>query len=197
MAAGCMSLCGKRWPNLVRPADIASVRHCLRTVAKRERPRITGVSRYRALQQKPNSTRSIWLDHALCQRLKQHPPDWTSPKHNEVERANHSGQPEGAFEFIQFATIKEWMRRSLERGNTPPRISVLNDLTHFGWAPVLAQALKMAELEPREPVWPSMELQLRSGISNGLLGQKTAKAALDAVAADWQRSMRRAGIKQG
>ena len=29
-------------------------------------------------------------------------------------------------EFIQFATSKEWMRRSLERGNAPPRVSVLN-----------------------------------------------------------------------
>ena len=40
-----------------------------------------------------------------------------------------------------------------------------------------------------------MELQLRSGISQVLLGQKTAKVALDAVAADWQRSLRRAGLK--
>lgn len=103
-----------------------------------------------------------------------------------------------AFEFIQFATSKTWMRRSLERGNVPPRVSVLNDpsvLDRFGWAPVLAQALKTAELEPREPVWPSLELQLRSGISAVLLGQKTAKAALDGVAADWQRALRRAGIK--
>ena len=49
--------------------------------------------------------------------------------------------------------------------------------------------------EPREPFWPAMELQLRSGISAVLQGEKTAKAALDAVAADWQRSLRRAGIK--
>jgi ABC-type glycerol-3-phosphate transport system substrate-binding protein len=107
---------------------------------------------------------------------------------------------EWAFEFIQFATSKEWMRRSLERGNAPPRTSVLNDpsvLDRFGWAPVLAQALRTATLEPRDTVWPAMELQLRSGISSVLLGQKTAKAALDSVALDWQRSLRRAGIKQG
>ncbi len=107
---------------------------------------------------------------------------------------------EWAFEFIQFATSKYWMRRSLERGNSPPRISVLDDpgvLQRFGWAPVLAQALKTAELEPREPVWPSMELQLRSGIASVLLGQKTTKVALDAVATDWQRSLRRTGIKPG
>jgi len=39
-----------------------------------------------------------------------------------------------------------------------------------------------------------MEGRLRSGISEVLAGQKTAKAALDAVAADWQRSLRRAGL---
>ena len=38
---------------------------------------------------------------------------------------------------------------------------------------------------------------LRSGVSETLLGQKTAKQALDAVAADWQRSLRRAGIGHG
>ena len=60
-----------------------------------------------------------------------------------------------------------------------------------------AESLKTAVLEPREPFWPSMELQLRSGISAVLLGQKTAKVALDGVAEDWKRSLRRAGVKQG
>jgi hypothetical protein len=61
----------------------------------------------------------------------------------------------------------------------------------------MAESLKTAQLEPREPFWPALELQLRSGISAVLLGQKMAKAALDGVAEDWQRSMRRAGIKAG
>jgi ABC-type glycerol-3-phosphate transport system substrate-binding protein len=100
--------------------------------------------------------------------------------------------------LIQFAASKEWMRRSLERGNAPPRTSVPNDpglLGRFGWAPVLAQALRTAVLEPREPFWPTMELALRAGISSVLLGQKSAQAALDEVAADWQRTLRRAGVK--
>ena len=98
------------------------------------------------------------------------------------------------------ATSKYWMRRSLERGNAPPRVSVLSDpsvLERFGWAPVLAETLKTAKLEPREPVWPSLELQLRTGISAVLLGQKKAKQALDEVASDWQRTLRRAGVKAG
>jgi ABC-type glycerol-3-phosphate transport system substrate-binding protein len=32
------------------------------------------------------------------------------------------------------------------------------------------------------------------GVSAALQGQKTAKEALDAVATDWQRTLRRAGI---
>jgi multiple sugar transport system substrate-binding protein len=103
-----------------------------------------------------------------------------------------------AFAFIQYATGKQWMRRSLERGNSPPRVSVLRDpsvLDRFGWAPVLATSLETAQLEPRDPVWPALELQLRTGISQVLLGQQTAKVALDAVASDWQRSLRRAGLR--
>ena len=67
------------------------------------------------------------------------------------------------------------MRRSVERGNAPPRVSVLNDpevTAAYGWAPVLAEAMKTAKLEPREPIWPTMELSLRSGISSVLLDRR-------------------------
>jgi len=107
---------------------------------------------------------------------------------------------EWAFEFIQTATSKAWMRRSLERGNAPPRASVLNQpdvQRRFGWAPALAAAMRTATLEPRDAIWPTLELQLRSGISAVLLGQRAARQALDIVAADWRRSLRRAGIKSG
>ncbi len=82
------------------------------------------------------------------------------------------------------ACSKQWMRRSMVRGNAPPRVSVLSDpemVRNFGWAPVVAAALQTAQLEPREPFWATMELQLRSGISEVLLGEKTAKQALDGV----------------
>jgi multiple sugar transport system substrate-binding protein len=105
---------------------------------------------------------------------------------------------EWAFEFIQMACNKKWMARSMLLDNAPPRISVLNDpemVKKFGWAPVAAEALKTAKLDPREAIWPTLELQLRTGISAVLLGQQTAKAALDQVASDWQRSLRRAGLK--
>lgn len=104
---------------------------------------------------------------------------------------------EWAWEFIQFATSKEWMRRSIERGNAPPRVSVLNDPDvrgRFGWAPVAAEALKTAQQDPREPIWPTLELRLRLAVSEVLLGQKAAKDALDGVARDWERAFRRAGL---
>jgi len=103
-----------------------------------------------------------------------------------------------AFEFIQTACSKEWMRRSVVRGNAPPRVSVLNHsdvMRDYGWAPVLAEAMQTATLEPRDPIWPTMELSLRTAISSVLAGQNTAKPALDAVASDWQRALRRAGLK--
>ncbi|HSU06246.1 MAG TPA: extracellular solute-binding protein [Acetobacteraceae bacterium] len=104
---------------------------------------------------------------------------------------------EWAWEFIQFATSKEWMRRSIERGNAPPRVSVLNDPAvreKFQWAPVAAESLKTATLDPRDPVWPTLELRLRVAVSEVLLGQKTAKDALDGVARDRERAFRRAGV---
>lgn len=111
--------------------------------------------------------------------------------------ANASRQKEWAFEFIQMACSKEWMQRSMLRGNAPPRVSVLNNpdmVAKFGWAPIAAAALPTALLDPRDAMWATLELQLRSGISQVLLGQKTAKVALDGVAGDWQRSLRRAGL---
>jgi ABC-type glycerol-3-phosphate transport system substrate-binding protein len=78
-----------------------------------------------------------------------------------------------AFEFCS----KEWMRRSVARGNAPPRVSVLNHpevMANYGWAPVLAEAMQTATLEPREPIWPTLELALRSGISAVLTGQNNA-----------------------
>jgi multiple sugar transport system substrate-binding protein len=105
---------------------------------------------------------------------------------------------EWAFDFIRMACSKEWMLRSLERGNAPPRVSVLSAPTvadRYGWAPVLAATMKSAKLEPRDPIWPSMDLQLRSAVSAVLLGEKTARVALDGVAADWRRTLKRAGLK--
>ena len=62
----------------------------------------------------------------------------------------------------------------------------------FPWAATNALALRNAENLPQEPSWPALDQRLRVGISQALLGQATAKAALDGVAEDWQRLLRRA-----
>ena len=43
-------------------------------------------------------------------------------------------------------------------------------------------------------IWDGLEIALRTGVSETLLGQKTAKVALEGVANEWRRNLRRAGI---
>jgi multiple sugar transport system substrate-binding protein len=102
-----------------------------------------------------------------------------------------------AAEFLRYATSAEWMRRSMDSGNLPPRKSVLNDpvvLKNYGWAAASAVAIDHADQGPADEVWGTMEARLRTGISEVLLGSRSAKSALDAVAADWRRTLRRAGL---
>jgi ABC-type glycerol-3-phosphate transport system substrate-binding protein len=108
-----------------------------------------------------------------------------------------SKNKEWAGEFIKYVTSKPAMLRSMDSGNLPPRNSVLNDpeiLKTYGWAAASAVALSHAIQNPSDEVWGTMEARLRTGISQVLLGQRTAKVALDAVADDWRRSLRRAGL---
>jgi multiple sugar transport system substrate-binding protein len=102
--------------------------------------------------------------------------------------------------FIKMACSKDWMQRSMIRGNAPPRGSVLRDpemVEQIGWPPVAAAAIETGIPTPAQPVWGTLELTLRTGLSQTLLGQKTPKQALDDVATDWQRGLRRAGIGRG
>jgi multiple sugar transport system substrate-binding protein len=109
----------------------------------------------------------------------------------------YAAHPDWSIEFIRMACSKKWQLRSMERGNAPPRGSVLNDPTmagKLGWPPTAARSIETGVPTPAHPVWTTLELTLRTGISEALQGQKTAKEALDAVASDWQRTLRRAGI---
>lgn len=104
---------------------------------------------------------------------------------------------EWALEFIRIACSKEYMKRSMIRGNAPPRASVLRDpemVERIGWPPVAATAIETGFPTPSHPIWDTLEVQLRPQLSQALLGQKSAKQALDDTAADWRRSLRRARI---
>jgi multiple sugar transport system substrate-binding protein len=92
------------------------------------------------------------------------------------------------------------MRRSMIRGNAPPRGSVLRDpemVELIGWPPIAAAAIETGIPTPAQPVWGTLQLPLRAGLSQAILGQKTAKQTLDDVASDWQRGLRRAGVGKG
>jgi ABC-type glycerol-3-phosphate transport system substrate-binding protein len=105
--------------------------------------------------------------------------------------------PDWSLEFIRMACSKQWMLRSMERGNAPPRGSVLRDPTmvaKLGWPPVAAEAIETGFPTPAHPVWDALEISLRSTMSEALLGQKAPKQALDDLARDWQRNLRRAGV---
>jgi ABC-type glycerol-3-phosphate transport system substrate-binding protein len=108
--------------------------------------------------------------------------------------SKYSKNKEWAFAFLQMVAGREWGRQSLERGNCTAHLSALNDpdvVKKFGWTPVASQALKTAIVDPQDPIYGALQLPLRSGISRVLLGQADAKEALDSVAVNWQRIMRR------
>jgi multiple sugar transport system substrate-binding protein len=106
----------------------------------------------------------------------------------------YSRNKDYAFAFLQMVAGKEWALRSLQQGNCPTHLSALTDpavAQQFGWAPPGAEALKTAMVDPQQPVWGAMELAMRTGISRVLLKQSEPKPALDEVAANWKRIIRR------
>jgi multiple sugar transport system substrate-binding protein len=101
---------------------------------------------------------------------------------------------EWASRFIQMVCDKHWMTRSMIRGNAPPRGSVLRDpemVKLIGWTEVAANSIETGIPTPANPIIPTLMLRLRTGLSQALLGQKSPKDALDEVAADWTRSLKR------
>jgi ABC-type glycerol-3-phosphate transport system substrate-binding protein len=112
----------------------------------------------------------------------------------------YSNNKEWALEFVAMCCARDWQKKAMFRGNAPPLRSVLEDpemVEKIGWPPVGAKALETGVPTPGHPVWDTLEVQMRSAISQVQLGQKTAKVALDELATDWQRSLRRAGIGRG
>jgi multiple sugar transport system substrate-binding protein len=103
---------------------------------------------------------------------------------------------ESSLRFIKMAYSKQWMKRSMSRGDARPRGSVLRGpeiVKVIGWTEVAAKSIETGILTPAKPIFPAFELSVRAGLSQCLPGQKSAKQALDDVAADWQRAIGRAG----
>jgi ABC-type glycerol-3-phosphate transport system substrate-binding protein len=103
---------------------------------------------------------------------------------------------EWALQFIQMACGKKYMRQSMIRGNAPPRGSILRDpemVKLIGWTDIAAKAIETGIPTPAQPIFPTLGLSLRAALSQTLIGEKTPKQALDALADDWRRAIRRAG----
>ncbi len=105
---------------------------------------------------------------------------------------------EWSLEFIQMACSKRWQKRAMD---TRQRAAA----AFRAGGPRDGRDASAGRRSPRRrsrpafrrrayPVWDTLEIQLRSALSQALFGQKTPKQALDDLTADWQRSLRRAGI---
>ena len=84
--------------------------------------------------------------------------------------------PTGRWSSFAWRAARSGMLRSMERGNAPPRGSVLRDpamVAKLGWPPVAAEAIETGFPRPAHPAWDTLELSLRTGLSEALLGQKT------------------------
>jgi ABC-type glycerol-3-phosphate transport system substrate-binding protein len=103
----------------------------------------------------------------------------------------YSRNTEWAFAFLQMVASREWSLKSMEKGNASPRASVLLDPEigkQFVWAPAAGKALETAVTDPQDAIYGALELPLRLGIARVTTGQAEA---LDTVATNWQRIMRR------
>jgi len=111
--------------------------------------------------------------------------------------SKYSKNQDWATEFVRMACSKEAMFRSMEGGNSPPRASSLRNpemVAKYGWPNAAAAAIETGIPISQYAVWDGLEIALRTGVSEALLGQTTAKVALEGVATEWRRSLRRAGI---
>ncbi len=96
---------------------------------------------------------------------------------------------EWSLEFIRMACGKEFMKRSMIRGNAPPRGSVLRDpemVRLIGWTDVAARSDRNRRANPGAAGLSRLGVSLRAGLSQALIGEKTPKQALDDVAEDWR-----------
>ena len=115
-------------------------------------------------------------------------PDGTRPGSSEIGHwllaiTDHSASPEEAFEFLSWATSREQMTLSAERGNSPVRESVFTDpaLTsqeRFRHFPVLMEAIQSSTPRPRHARWPEIENAFGVELSKAVAGRLGPREAL-------------------
>ncbi len=106
-----------------------------------------------------------------------------------------------AYELVMRATSRMNLARSINDSNSPPRRSIHTDpavIAKLGWTSAFAAQVGEGGVPMpagEDPIYTSMEQRLRPHMSRVMLGQVSAQKALDAAAADWERTLRRAGLK--
>ena len=99
--------------------------------------------------------------------------------------SRHGKHKDWALEFIQLATNKEWLRRSMFRGNAAPRQSVLNNpaiQAAFPWAPVSADALPSVPMTMRHRPPGSLPLRATGETSTWSCSARQPEIAFPPVA---------------
>jgi multiple sugar transport system substrate-binding protein len=97
-----------------------------------------------------------------------------------------------AFDFMLWATSKEQMKISAERGNPPVRTSTFTDpdLTKqakFRHYPLLMAAIEASTPRPRHPKWPEIENALGIELSKAVAGTESPDEALKTAQANIQK----------
>lgn len=107
---------------------------------------------------------------------------------------------EVALNFIVWATSKEVMRSFVDATGVPPtRRSVFTDpdlLKKYWWQEANLKALENATWRPRTPDWSKVEDIMGNYLSQAVSGNLSAKAALDAAAAEITAVMEQGGYYQ-
>jgi len=115
-------------------------------------------------------------------------PSGTKPGSSEIGHwtmgvMSASKNKQEAFDFMIWATSKEQIKISAERGNPPVRTSTFTDpdltkqakLRHY---PVLMAAIQASTPRPRHPKWPEIENALGIELSKAVAGRQSPDDAL-------------------
>ncbi|HHV63369.1 MAG TPA: extracellular solute-binding protein [Firmicutes bacterium] len=140
--------------------------------------------------------------------------DPTSPVHGKVGvsvlPAPHLGgwcvainkktkHPKEAYIFIQMLTSKEDTKYLYEAfTETPTRLSTMTDARLKAKYPdlwVMAPSLKNPSVRPKIPVLPKLEYAMGRTLGKAWTGEMTPEVALKAVAEEWNRIVKQAGLR--
>jgi multiple sugar transport system substrate-binding protein len=89
---------------------------------------------------------------------------------------------DAAFDFLQWATSAQQMKRSAERGNPPTRKSLFNDselLAKFSAYPAQLRSLENSRPRPRTPLWNEIENAFGIFLSKANSGELSAEDAMN------------------